>query len=365
MNDDLRPVEDALRAAFARQEESTPPAGPVRAAIEAAVSRRRRRRRTAQAVGVALALFAVLSVPVLGRIGTAPATPEPAAPSPTTPGPGEPAEPMDFLVLGIDGGDGRRHGNRADTVLMVHVPADRSRLYLISLPRDLGVEIPGYGYDKLNAAFYLGSHRPGQRPDLARGAELTERTVAALTGVRFDGTATLNYQGLRQVTDAVGGVEVCLPDRVSSRHTGREYPTGCQHLDGARALDLLRQRVGMPEGAHDRDRNAQRFVKALLQKLRDPAIADNPGRIAEILAAAGTNLTLRLDGTTVPELAATLRPVAAAEPVGIGWTINPVRGVTGAWVETLDPAESHSLFEALRRDRLAEWVARHQHRVTG
>ncbi|GAA3743355.1 hypothetical protein GCM10022225_28630 [Plantactinospora mayteni] len=359
---DPRTVEDELRAAFARHESLAPEAGPLRAAIDRRAVGRRRRRRVAQVAGAALAMLGVLALPTLGRtVGMSPVSEVPAPPLATRPT--GPAEPLNFLVLGLDGGDGRSNGHRADTVLMVHVPADRSRLYLVSIPRDLGVEVPEHGFGKLSAAFYLGSHRPGSRPDLAAGAALTERTVTALTGIRFDATATLTYAGLRQLTDAVGGVRVCLPQQVRSYHTARVFPAGCQQLDGAAAQDLLRQRYRLDQGAHDRDRNGQRFAEALLHEVTDPANGLNPVRVAEIVRVLGRNLTLDLDGMTPPELFGTLRTVAAADAVGIGWTYHPDRGPVGQ-VESLDPAQSRSLFDALQRDTLAEWVDKHPDRVT-
>ncbi|MGI5146678.1 LCP family protein [Plantactinospora sp. CA-294935] len=359
---DPRLVEQELRAAFVRYESLTPEAGPLRAAIDRRVVRRRRRRRAAQVAGVALAMLGVLAVPTFGRTVGVPPVPEVAAP-PLAARPTGPVEPLNFLVLGVDGGDGRSNGHRADTVLLVHVPADRSRLYLVSVPRDLGVEVPGHGFGKLSAAFYLGSHRPGSRPDLAAGAALTERTVSALTGIRFDATATLTYAGLRQLTDAVGGVRVCLPEQVRSHHTARVFPAGCQQLDGAAAQDLLRQRYRLDQGAHDRDRNGQRFAEALLHEVTDPADGLDPVRVAEIVRALGRNLTLDLDGMTPQELFGALRTVAAADAVGIGWTYHPDRGPVGE-VESLDPAQSRSLFDAFRRDALAEWVGKHPERVT-
>ncbi|GIG88905.1 LCP family protein [Plantactinospora endophytica] len=356
-------IEDELRAAFVRHESLTPDPVPLRAAIDRRAVRRRRLRRTATVAGAALALTGVLALPMLGRtVGPPPSVPEVAAPPPALDQTG-PAEPLNFLVLGVDGGGGQSNGHRADTVLVVHVPADRSRLYLVSLPRDLGVEVPGHGFGKLSAAFYLGSHRPGHRPDLAAGAALTERTVTALTGVRFDATATLTYTGLREVTDAVGGVKVCLPQQVRSYHTTRVFPAGCQKLDGAGAQDLLRQRYALAQGAHERDRNGQRFAEALLHEITDPASAVNPVRVAEIVRALGRNLVLDLDGMTPAELFTTLRAVAAADAVGIGWTLHPDSGRRSG-MESLDPMLSRSLFDAFRRDALADWVVRHPDRVT-
>ncbi|MBF9130723.1 LCP family protein [Plantactinospora sp. S1510] len=359
---DPRVVEDELRATFARHEQLTPDIGPLRTAIGVAATARRRRRRSVQAAGAALAMIAVLVLPTLGRGVGVPPIVDIAVP-PLATGPTRPAEPLNFLILGVDGGDGRTNGHRADTVLIVHIPADRSRPYLVSLPRDLGVEVPGHGFDKLSSAFYLGSHRPGSRPDLVAGAALTERTVTELSQVRFDATATLTYAGLRELTDALDGVRVCLPEQVRSRHTARTFPAGCQKLDGAAAQDLLRQRYKLKNGAHDRDRNGQRFAEALMHRATDPATAMNPVRVTELVRAVGGNLVLDLDGTTPAELFSTLRAVAATDAVGIGWTYHSERGPGGEY-ESLDPAESHSLFDALRGDTLAEWAAKHPARVT-
>ena len=108
-------------------------------------------------------------------------------------------------------------------MLIAHVPQDRSRAYLVSVPRDLGADIPGHRFGKLSESFQLGSTRSGAAPDLAGGARLTAQTVTGLTGVTFDGTAVLTFDGLRQLTDAVGGVRLCLPEAVESFHTKRVF----------------------------------------------------------------------------------------------------------------------------------------------
>jgi LCP family protein required for cell wall assembly len=358
-------IEDDLRAAFARHEPLTPAAGPLRAAIDRAAVRRRRRRLVVRAAGTVLAVLAAVSVPVLGRTLAAAPTRAPvgggtAAPPATSV---VPDAALNFLLLGVDGGAGRDIGDRADSVLIVHVPRDRSHVYLISLPRDLGVQIPGHGFGKLNSAFSYGSHRAGAEPDLAGGAELTERTVAALTGLRFDGTATLTFTGLRKVTDALGGVRVCLPQPARSVHTKRVFPAGCQQLDGAAALDLLRQRYWMTEGAYDRDRNAQRFAKALLAKATSRETLTDPAKLVAIVRAAGDAVTVDTGDLPLTDLFAALREVSAADPVGIGWQFRS-DSIKGDSYERLDPAVSGSLFAALRRDTVAEWVRANPANVT-
>ncbi|MCF0093212.1 LCP family protein [Micromonospora sp. MH99] len=345
-------IEDDLRAAFARHEPLTPPTGPLRAAIDRLAIGRRRRRRRWQAGGTALALLGVLGlgVPLL--------TPERAGPPPTAELLGESARPapsgaLNILLLGIDG-DGRTAA-RADAVLLVHIPADRSRPYLVSLPRDLGVPIPGQGTDKLNAAFPFGAGFT--RPELTKGYELTRRTVAELTGVRVDAGVVLTYRAVRSLTDAVGGVPVCLPERVRSVHTKRVFPAGCQRLDGAASVDLLRQRYGLPEGSQDRDRNARLFAAGLVRQSTDQGVLTDPVRLAKLLTTVGPDLVVSPDRGTLLDLLRLAPTLRSVEPVGIGL---PVAWPTGKerYLRT-DPKLAPEFLTALRDDRLGDWTARH------
>ncbi|MEU4333193.1 LCP family protein [Micromonospora lupini] len=345
-------IEDDLRAAFARHEPLTPPTGPLRAAIDRLTIRRRRRRRRWQAGGTALALVGVLGlgVPLL--------TPEPAEPPPTAEllsesGRPIPTDALNILLLGIDGDV--REGARADAVLLVHIPADRSRPYLVSLPRDLGVPIPGQGTDKLNAAFPFGAG--STRPEMIKGYELTRRTVTELTGVRVDAGVVLTYRAVRSLTDAVGGVPACLPDEVRSVHTKRLFPAGCHRLDGAASVDLLRQRYGLPAGTQDRDRNARVFAAGLVRQAADQGVLTDPGRLVKLLATVGPDLVVSPDrGAVLPllRLVPTLRTV---DPVGL--TL-PVTGLLekDRYLRT-DPKLAPEFLTALREDRLGDWAARY------
>ncbi|MEV4627410.1 LCP family protein [Micromonospora sp. NPDC049523] len=353
-------IEEELRATFARHGELAPPAGPLRAAIDAIAARRRRRRTAVRTTGAALAVLAVVGIPVLGR-GLVP-TPAPVeqvaeAPSP----PGRPDGALNFLLLGVEGQD--QDNARADSVLIVHVPRDRSRAYLVSVPRDLGADIPGHGVRKLSESFLLGSARPSGGADLPGGARLTAKTVTGLTGLTFDGTAVLTFDGLRQLTDAVGGVELCLPAAVQSLHTRRVFPAGCQQFDGAAAIDLLRQRYGLPVGAHDRDRNAQRFATALASKMTSTEVLTNPVRLSKILQAVGDGLVTDTGKSSLAGLLPTLVQVAGAKPVGIGWDFDNAPTDSSGRL-ALDRAAADDLFAALRGDTLTAWVGAHPDRVT-
>ncbi|MCM0677264.1 LCP family protein [Micromonospora phytophila] len=347
-------IEDDVRAAFAQHEALTPPTGPVRAAIDRLAAVRRRRRQRLRAGGVALALFGVLGV------GIPQLTPDRAAEDAAMlnePVPPAPAGALNVLLLGLDATSDQRPP-LADSVLLVHIPADRSRPFLVSLPRDLQVAIPGHGRDKLNAAFAYGSR--SDPPDLARGYDLTRRTVAELTGVRVDAGVVLTYPALRRLTDTVDGVEVCLPREIRSIHTSRVFPAGCQRLGGAASVDLLRQRRGLPEGGLDRDRNAQLFAAGLVRRAAEQGVLTNPVRLSELLRAGGADLVVDDGGLPLLDLVRVLPQLKSVDPVGLSLPVKPLDGAR--WVRP-DPTATPEFLAALREDRLAQWAAQHPGRV--
>ena len=127
------------------------------------------------------------------------------------------------LTTGGDVGNGR-----TDTILLVHVPSLGSDVppTMVSIPRDSYLPIPGYGEDKVNAAFALG------------GAPLLAQTVEQATGLRLDHYAEIGFDGFAAMVDAVGGVTMCPPEPISDPLAGIDLPAGCQELDGRSALGL-------------------------------------------------------------------------------------------------------------------------------
>ncbi|WP_433314885.1 LCP family protein [Micromonospora sp. CA-269861] len=348
-------IEDDLRAAFVRHEPLTPSTGPLRAAIDRLAATRRRRRQRFQAAGVTLAVLAALGV------GVPQLRPDRPAEGPSLSGQpaGVQSGALNVLLLGVDGFGEEPSHRLADSVLLVHIPADRSRPYLISLPRDLEVSIPGRGIDKLNSAFYTGAAEP--RPDLDAGYDLTRRVVADLTGVRIDAGAVLTFAGLRRITDAVDGVEVCLPKEVRSWHTRRTFPAGCQRLDGASSVDLLRQRRYLRDGGSDRDRNAQRYVAGLVRASVAQDVLTNPVRLAALLSAAGKGMAVDDDGLPLTRLVAVLPELKSVDPVGLSLPVGPP--VANSSRLPLDPKRGPEFLAALGEDRLAQWVAQHPEKV--
>ncbi len=175
-------------------------------------------------------------------------------------------------------------GHRSDTVLILHIPSNGGRAVLISLPRDSYVQIPGYGNNKLNAAYSFG------------GPKLLAKTVQDNTGLRIDHYMGIGFGGLVNVVNAVGGVTMCLPGPIHDQASGLHLKAGCQTLNGAQALGYVRVRHAFGSQDLQRVQDQRLFLRALLRKMTSPATLLNP--VAAVPAAFGATGALKVDNGT-------------------------------------------------------------------
>ncbi|MFD1506730.1 LytR family transcriptional regulator [Georgenia yuyongxinii] len=194
--------------------------------------------------------------------------------APNTPG-------TTYLLAGSDSrADGAvadpTEGQRSDTIMVMHVPASGPAA-LISLPRDTLVEIPGGGLNKLNAAYSQG------------GAPLLVETVEGLTGLTMDHYVEIGMGGVRDVVDAVGGVNLCLDyDVVHDEFSGLEWVAGCHQADGTTALAFARMRYSDPQGDIGRGERQRQVIGAVVKEVAKPATLVNPVDQVQLIDA-GTN----------------------------------------------------------------------------
>ena len=158
--------------------------------------------------------------------------------------------------------------------MLLHIPL-RGEATLISIPRDSYVPIPGYGYDKINAAFAFG------------GAPLLAQTVEENTGLRVDRYAEIGMGGLANVVDAVGGVEICVSEAIDDPLANLNVQPGCQQMDGATSLGYVRTRA-TAQGDLDRVMRQREFLGALLDRVTSPAVLVNPFRLVPLMWTAPT-----------------------------------------------------------------------------
>ena len=241
-----------------------------------------------------------------------------------------------------------RHGaQRADTIMLVHLPADRDRACLVSFPRDAWVPIQGHGNAKLNAAFSFG------------GPPLLIATIERLTGVRVDHFAILDFEGFKSMTDALGGVDVRVTRTVWAPAQQVLWPAGTHHLDGARALDFVRQRHNLPGGDLGRIRRQQAFLKALARQAVDRGTLTNPLKLNALLEAA-TKAVSADESLTISTLRSLALQFRSLRPGDLVFLTAPVAG-TGTEgrqsVVYLDPVKGRPLYRALREDTVEGYLA--------
>src|SRR5262245_41768638 len=234
-----------------------------------------------------------------------------------------------ILLVGLDARPAQNPDDlvRADSIIMLHIPADHQRAYLVSIPRDTYVHVPAYrathwggGYQKINAAYAYGQWHGG---GTAGGVQLLAKTIESLGGPAPDAAAVIDFSGFQRVVDALGGVYMCVDETTTSIHTGftadhkeaapfhvnsdgsvgsripgvtpMKYPKGlCQVFPGWQALDYVRQRDLLANNDYDygRQRHQQQFLKAVFKKLFSAGTLTNPLRLNRVFTALNKAMTI-------------------------------------------------------------------------
>jgi len=290
--------------------------------------------------------------------------------------------------------------SRSDSIILLHIPADHSTAYLISLPRDSYVDIPAYtngkqswagGYNKINSAFAFGSRGLGGASAEAHGFELLALTVKKLTGITPDAGAIIDFQGFKQVVDVLGKVCMFVDEDTTSIHVGHDTKTGkpaapyAINPDGtlnhkikgvtanfyakgdhcftpADALDFVRQRDLLANHDFDygRQRHQQQFLKAVLKQVVHDGL-NSPTKLPGLISAVGKTMTVDNGGISLDDWAFAMRGVKPDNLVTIKTNDGKFnsRSVPGVGsVEVLSDT-SLALLKAVRTDTMAAFVQAH------
>ncbi|WP_249714525.1 LCP family protein [Rhizomonospora bruguierae] len=284
--------------------------------------------------------------------------------------------PIDILLLGMDTRPTWDVSDaRPDSIIALHIPASHDQAYLISLPRDTKVQVPGVGPAKLNESFFWGARNGG---GLRGGTKMLAQVIKNLTGLSFDGMAIIDFGGFKKLVDALGGVHLCVDQTVTSHHMtlvdgkaqwnatakkmgGKKEPVvykpGCYDMEGWQALDYSRQRYGLKNGDYDRQRHQQQLLKAIGKKATSSGVITNPLKINSLIKAAGQSLVLDTKGTSIADFVFTLKGIAANNLITLrtnGGTFKSEK-VDGKSYETLDET-SVQLFRAVKEDKVSEFI---------
>ena len=340
---------------------ATPPGQPPVPPVQPP-GRRRRRVRRALLISAAVVLVLVAGVALAGtlylrsvdhsikRIDAFDDVPATSRPSPVV----QALDAENILMLGSDSRDpANTTGSRSDTIILAHLPNDRSSAQLVSIPRDTWLHIPkaknspyGDTNAKINAAYAWG------------GVPLVVQTVEGFTGVRIDHVVVVDFAGFEEIIDALGGVDIYVDHAFTSTHSlnkngRRTFAAGLQHMDGAAALDYSRERYSFADGDFARIRHQQQMITAVLDKAATAGVLSNPLRLNSLLKATAN--AVQVDQTlSLFDLALQLRNVRSGN---LKFFTSPSKGtgvVGDQSVVFADDAKAKILYDAIRRDAVNE-----------
>ncbi|HUH70738.1 MAG TPA: LCP family protein [Mycobacterium sp.] len=284
---------------------------------------------------------------------------------------------IDILLVGLDSRTDA-HGNplsaeelatlragddvstNTDTIILVRIPNNGRSATAISIPRDSYVAAPGLGKTKINGVY--GQTKEAKRASLvkagdsaddaeARGTEAGRdaliKTVADLTGVTVDHYAEIGLLGFALITDALGGVDVCLKDAVYEPMSGADFPAGRQKLNGPQALSFVRQRHDLPRGDLDRVVRQQAVMASLAHQVTSGQTLSSPTTLHRVQQAVQRSVVIS-SGWDLMDFVQQLQKLAGGK---VAFATIPVLDESG-WSD--DGMQS-----VVRVDphRVADWVA--------
>ncbi|MGP5194582.1 LCP family protein [Arthrobacter rhombi] len=264
-----------------------------------------------------------------------------------------------ILLLGSDSGGGSGdsenlkgvpNAGRSDTIMLIHVPADRKNVFVTSIMRDTWVPIPGKGSHKINAAFSYG------------GVPLAVQTLETLLDTRIDHVASIDMEGFKGLTEAIGGVDVNVPSNFTSGYGHYDFTQGQTHLEGDKALAFVRERKSFKDGDYQRVKNQQTFIKAVVGKVLTPKTLANPAKMTDVVDEISPYIAVddEFGAVEVGKLGASLARVRSGDMhfftlpnKGTGWSND------GQSIVVPDDAAIDELATALKDDKVGEFVQSH------
>lgn len=221
---------------------------------------------------------------------------------------------MDILVIGSDTRQGNNSsygdaadqasGARSDVMMLVQVSQDQKNVSVISFPRDLMVTIPKCT-DPDSGVVYPETTDTQINESLGRGGPgCTVATISSLTGVKIDHFMLVDFNAVKELSNVVGGVQVCVTSEIDDSYSGLKLPAGTSTVQGEQALAFLRSRHGFGDGSDTgRIKAQQGFLSALLRKVQSEGSLSNPAKLMDMAEAITQNVTVDSGLTNLATLA--------------------------------------------------------------
>ena len=255
-----------------------------------------------------------------------------------------------ILLLGSDTRSGSEaaqvSGSRADSIMLMHIPADGKGVYLVSIMRDTWVNIPGYGPAKINAALNYG------------GISLQVATVENLVGVKIDHVAEMEFEGFKSLVNSVGGVDVQVPFDFDIN--AWSFRQGTQHMDGGAALAFVRARYQFADGDYQRVRNQRAFLRGLYNTMKVKGALSSVGTFQSSVESISGYM--RVDsGLNAAQIAQIAAPVLTSGDTTMRMTTLPNAGpgwsYDGQSIVIVNQAANANLSYALQHDSMDQFMA--------
>lgn len=269
--------------------------------------------------------------------------------------PDKAGEAENILLIGSDSraGPGPGYqttiGGRSDTLILLHLSAKRDKAALVSFPRDSLVDIPSCQTSggsvqpprtgMVNEAFSIG------------GPACSWRTIEAVTGIRIDHFVQVDFSGFKNMVNALGGVQVCLPQAVSDPRANLYLPAGRHVVSGEQALGYVRTRYALGDGSDlERIKRQQKFMAAMIKKATSTRLLFDPARLYRFLNAATRSVSTDrgLDLGDLKRLADSVKGMDTGEVTFLTVPNQPAPSDPNRLVWTQPAADQ--LFAALRND---------------
>jgi polyisoprenyl-teichoic acid--peptidoglycan teichoic acid transferase len=307
-----------------------------------------------------------------------------------------------ILLVGLDtrpsfAADGEP--SRSDSIILLHIPADRSGAYMVSLPRDSLVEIPAYdngkvpyrgGRNKINSAFMYGSQGLGGKDAESHGFELLTMTVKNLTGITPDAGAIIDFTGFKKVVEVLGKVCMYVDEDVTSIHIGKDkngkqaipyktnkdgtnprkvwgvtankYTKGDHCFTPVEALDYARQRdlLALGDSDYGRQRHQQQLLKAIMKQAVNDGLS-SPSKLPGLVSAIGKTMTVDDGGIPMEDWAFAMRTMNPDDLVTIRTNKGKFnsKSVPGVGSAEIISDESLQMIKAVKNDKVAAFLQTH------
>jgi LCP family protein required for cell wall assembly len=315
--------------------------------------------------------------------------------------------PKNILLVGVDARPGQNPDVlvRADSIIILHIPANHTEGFLVSIPRDTLVEIPAYKngkhsygvqHQKINAAFAFGGSGLTGADARQHSVELLALTIKHMWGITFDAAAIVDFTGFQQVVKVIGGVYMCVDEDTRSVHIGytrsgkqvspgwrlnsageplgpipgvtpKEYKPGCRNFAPWEALDYVRQRDLLANGDTDygRQRHQQQFLKAIFKKVLSGDVLTNPGKLSGVLNTVGKAMTIDQGQFSIQDWLFAMKGIGASSLITLKTNGGKYVNVTGPDNASYQGLDSISLqmLQSVKDDTMDAFVNLHTDRV--